>query len=128
MLATHSTQPRGSATLSWFARVIGLAASLLWVFTMIGHLLEEGFTPLDAEGTILGAFILIAVIGVAVGFFNEDTGGSIALVAGLALSVFAVMTAGRNHWLAVLVTGAPFAVAGILFLTSARMGREETTT
>lgn len=123
MLATHPTQPRGRATISWTARVIGLAASLLWVFTMIGHLVEEGFAPLEAEGLMLGSFILIAMTGVFTAFFNEDTGGSIALVAGIALSVFAALSAGRNHWLAILVTGAPFVVSGALFLISARMAR-----
>lgn len=123
VLVTHPTHPRGRATISWTARVIGLTASLMWVTMLGAHLFEEGFQPLEAEGIILGAFIVIAVIGVATAFFNEDTGGSITLVAGVALTIFAVVTAGRNHWLAVMVSGAPFMAAGILFLVSARMQR-----
>lgn len=127
MLATHPTQPRGQATISWTARVIGLTASLMWLTMLGAHLFEEGIMPLEAEGMTLGALILIAVAGVVTAFFKEDTGGSITLVAGIALSIFALVTAGRNHWLAVMVSGAPFAAAGILFLTSARMSRDSNT-
>lgn len=127
MLATQPIPPRGQATIKWMARLIGLTASLMWL-TMIGaDLVVEGILPLEPEGIILGVLILAAVSGVATAFINDDVGGSITLVSGIALSVFALVTAGRNHWLAVLVSGAPFMVAGALFLIGAHMSRDSYT-
>lgn len=37
---------------------------------------------------------------------------------GAALCVFAYLSAGRNPWVAVLVSGAPFLVSGALLLVS----------
>lgn len=111
---THSRLVRSSA------RIIGATASVGWLFILISSLVVEGWSTLEGEGVVLGALILLAIIGVAVAFAAENSGGSIAFVAGLALSVFAVITAGRNHWLAVLVSGAPFVVSGALFIIDAR--------
>lgn len=115
MLASHPSRT-GHPGVIWAARIIGLAAALMWTFTLTASAIDEGVEGIQGEGAVLAGLILIAVVGVVVAFFNEQVGGSAALIAGIALSVFAAVTAGRNHWLAVLVSGVPFAVSGALFL------------
>ncbi len=107
------------------ARIVGTTASIWWVFILVASLIAEGFDSIEAEGTVLVALIFFAVIGVAIGFTREDIGGVIALLAGVALGVFAVITAGRNHWLAVLVSGGPFILTGVLFLLSAHRNAQQ---
>ena len=122
MLAHHTVQENRTTDrfIRWTARIIGLTASLMWLFILIASLIEEGFGAMVTEGMMLGALVGIAVIGVVVGISNEETGGAIALPAGIALAVFAAVTAGRNHWLAILVSGGPFMISGTLFMLSAR--------
>jgi hypothetical protein len=96
----------------------------MWTFTLTASAIDEGIEGIRGEGGVLAGLILIAVAGVVIAFFNEQMGGWVALLAGIALTVFALVTAGRNHWLAVLVAGAPFFVSGVLFLIGARMQRE----
>ena len=50
--------------------------------------------------------------------------GSAGKSPGSAFSVFALATAGHNHWLAALVSGGPFIFAGAMFVLAARL--EET--
>jgi len=122
MLAHHTVHENRTTDrfIRWTARIIGLTASLIWLFILIASLIEEGFGAMVTEGMMLGALVGIAVIGVVVGISNEETGGAIALPAGIALAVFAAVTAGRNHWLAILVSGGPFMISGTLFMLSAR--------
>jgi hypothetical protein len=122
MLAHHTVHETRTTDrfIRWTARIIGLTASLMWLFILIASLIEEGFGAIETEGMVLGALVGVAVIGVVVGISNEETGGAIALVAGIALAVFAAVTAGRNHWLAILVSGVPFMISGTLFMLSAR--------
>jgi hypothetical protein len=107
------------------ARIVGTLTALSWVFILVASLIAEGFDSIEAEGMVLVALILFAVIGVAIGFTREDTGGVIVLAAGVALAVFAVIAAGRNHWLAVLVSGGPFILTGALFLISAHRNAQQ---
>jgi len=51
---------------------------------------------------------------------DERLGGMVVVAGALALSVFAYVTAGHNKALAVLVSGIPFLVSGVLFLASWR--------
>jgi len=123
MLASHSNH-FGHPGVIWAGRIIGLAAALMWTFTLTATAIDEGIDGIRGEGAVLAGLMLIAITGVVIAFFNEQIGGSVALVAGIALTVFALVTAGRNHWLAVLVSGAPFLISGVLFLIGARMQRD----
>jgi hypothetical protein len=127
MLTASPVRTERSKSSAWgvAARIVGTTASIWWIFVLVVTALTEGLDTIEAEGMVLGALILFAVIGVAIGFAREDTGGVIALVAGVALAVFAVITAGRNHWLAVLVSGGPFILTGVLFLLSAHRNAQQ---
>lgn len=123
VLLTSHPNRTGHPGVIWAARIIGLAATLMWTFVLVASAIDEGIDGFQGEGAILAGLILIAVTGVLTAFFNEEFGGTFTLVAGIALSVFAVVSAGRNHWLAVIVSGVPFVVAGVLFLIGARIQR-----
>ena len=78
--------------------MLGTCAGVWWLLSGVAHVIWER-EPWTVEKALLSVRV-------------------IANVAGAALCVFATMTAGRNKGLAVLVSGAPFTVAGVLLLAS----------
>jgi lipoprotein signal peptidase len=109
------------------ARIIGVLAVAMWIMIFVGGLIAENPQPLTTESYVLIALSTCAAVGVAWAFVAERTGGLITLVVGVAFAVFALMTAGRNAWIAVLFSGGPFILAGALFLGSWYRRRPETT-
>ena len=105
--------------LRWIARGLGTLAGAWWLLSGIAHAIW-GREPLTVEGALLGALIVANVAGVALAWWRAPVGGVVLALAGAALCVFAYLTAGHNKGFAVLVSGAPFTVAGVLLLVSAR--------
>ena len=58
----------------------------------------------------------MASMGVVIAWRREAIGGAIAVIAGVALCIFAYVTAGAREGLAMAVSGGPFLLAGVLFL------------
>ena len=109
---------RGAGWLRGTARALGLAQSTLWSFLVVAGgiaSLVDGDEEFTWESGALLALVLAAVAGVAVSFRNELMGGRIVIVAGAGLCVFALISAGHNHLLAMMVSGVPFLVTGGLF-------------
>ena len=99
------------------ARIIGVTAAAPWILLgVLGAFGDDHTEDAVLESVLLAAFVLIAAGGVGIALRNESIGGIVTLGAGISLAVFAAVTAGRNQWLAVLVSGVPFIVAGSLFL------------
>jgi hypothetical protein len=74
----------------------------------------------------MAILVLGTTIGILVAWKIERIGGLITLLFGIAHSIFALFASGHNHVLAMLISGGPFIVVGILFLaTSARSTRFE---
>jgi hypothetical protein len=121
----HQTGGSGRELARAFARGVGVAVSALWASMIVTSIVVEGLQSIEVEGIVLTGLVLIGVAGVAVAFRKEVVGGYVALGAGLALAVLAAFTAGRDHLLAVLVSGFPFVVTGCLFLWSAWATREQ---
>jgi len=111
-----------SATIShrirWAARGLGTLAGAVWLLAIIGSAVVEPPDARATEGVVLAILVVMAVGGVVLAWFRGRLGGLVLLGAGLALAVFACLTAGRNHVVAVAVSGLPFVLAGVMFLVS----------
>lgn len=106
---------------SWMrlaARVVGTLAVAIWIMIFVGGLLAENPEPVTIESYVIIALSACGAVGVAWAFLSERIGGIITLAVGVAFSIFALVTAGRNAWIAVLFAGGPFLLAGLLFLGS----------
>ena len=106
-------------------RVLGTALSAIWLLILLAGLIagdDEVTVDDDAaiQGAVLTALGLGAIAGFVLSFRWNRPGGLLTLVAGCLLCVFAVITAGRNHWLAVLVSGVPWLVVASLILLAER--------
>ena len=103
--------------LRWIARGSGTFAGAGWLLSGITHALWER-EPWTIEGALLAVLVVANLGGVALAWWRARIGGTVLVVAGAALCVFAYVTAGHNKGFAVLVSGAPFLLSGILLFAS----------
>ena len=107
------------------ARLWGTVAAAFWFLTILAHVLAEPITEIAGEGLVLGILITAITILTALAWRWEQEAGALLLFCGIALSLFALSTAGRNHIFAMLVSGAPFILSGCLFMASAWMNQTD---
>ena len=111
---------REGRILRFISRAIATGATLFWLFVLSASVFVEEAGGTSIEGWFLLGLIMAAAAGSVVMYLRQGTGSVVVLIAGVALAVFAVVTAGRNQLLAVLVSGFPFIVAGLLGLIADR--------
>jgi hypothetical protein len=106
----------------WSGRIIGGFGVLMWAFALIAQTFVEPIREsLDPEAIGLATLVVVNVAAFFVALRNERRGGIATLIVGSAFSVFALATAGHNHWLAALVSGGPFIFAGAMFVLASRL-------
>jgi hypothetical protein len=107
------------------ARTIGVLAATLWLLPLVGALLggDENSDGHIAEGIGVGVLAVANIVAVAIAWRRPALGGRLLLVTGALFCVFAFVTAGRNEWLAVAVSGGPFLLSGTLFFVASRERR-----
>ena len=100
----------------WIARGVGLIASIYWSVPIIGGLISDNKGDFSLEGFILVVLIFLIISGFILAWLEKRIGGSIMVIGSVALCIFAYLTAGHNKSLAVLSSGVPFLLSGVLFL------------
>ncbi len=113
-----NSSKRTAKKIRWAARVIGITAGAYWVIGLIVGSIAEFGTPVPIEGFILAGLITINAAGVIIAWWKEKIGGIIIVAAAASLCTFSYIEAGHNKILAMLFSGFPFLVSGILFLIS----------
>jgi succinate dehydrogenase hydrophobic anchor subunit len=110
-------------TLRWIARISGTLIVLFWLIVAFAYGTGEP-SELGAEDIMMAILVVGTTIGVLLAWKLERIGGVITLLFGIAHSIFAIFASGHNHAFAMLISGGPFIVIGILFLiVSARSTR-----
>jgi len=113
--------PQEDRLLVWtrrIARLIGALASVYWVLTLVVSGLA-GSEPITLLGVLLAGLVAVNVFGLFLAWRRAKPGITVLLVGAVSLSGFAYVTAGHNEWIAVLMTGGPFLLSGILFWCAA---------
>jgi hypothetical protein len=126
MTETNPREKRAFWIMCWIARILALVAGAFWllimVVTVVAELISGGISP-SGEGEILAGLVILAFASVLVAWRKETLGGALTLLAGVALGSFSYITAGHNKVGIMLFTGAPFAIAGVLFLICGRKAK-----
>ncbi len=111
------------------ARIIASATVFFLIVFLVGsaveELIAEGAGGISVEGITLVLIGLVAVAGCIIAFKRERLGGIILMLASLSFGIHIALVAGRNHFLAWLVVGFPYLLAGALFLYVWRLTRKE---
>ena len=98
----------------WLARGIGLTVAGFWLLIGFLHAIGDS-EPWTWESTVIALLVSASVLGVPIGWRKEAIGGIILVTVATAFGAFAWGTAGHNEGFAVLISGGPFLVIGILF-------------
>jgi len=106
--------------LRWIARLAGVLMTASWVFSGIASAAVGPHEPWTIESTMMVIFIVTLTAGVILGWWRAGVGSTILLVCGVAFCIFAYFSAGHHKGFAMLVSGVPVLVCGLLFLASWR--------
>jgi hypothetical protein len=109
------------------ARIIGLiiisviAGGLL--FITVGGIFEGAPISTDDETFGMAVLSLLTIISVITAWVKVRIGVWLVLGVGVLFTIFALVTAGSNHLLAVMSVGGPLMIGGMLIFFSVREKR-----
>jgi hypothetical protein len=113
---------RRTRWIRWIARGLGTLLAGFWLF--IGILLAAlGSEPWTPESAVMATLIVASALAVLVAWWREGIGAILVIFAGVAHCVFAYLASGHNTLFAMLISGVPFVLVGILFLSSWHRGK-----
>lgn len=115
---------RTTAIIRWAARAIGTIVVLFWLLIAVGYGITEP-SQMTLDDMIMVVLVAGTTLGLTLSWINEKTGGIITLLFGLAHSTYALVEAGHNQGLAMLISGGPFILVGILFLIAFRRSSKQ---
>lgn len=95
--------------------IISMVAAVL-LFIMLGSLFEGGPLSFGFESLGMAILSLLTVISVVLAWVKQNTGVWFVLIAGILFTIFALVTAGSHHLLAVMMAGGPLIIGGLLIL------------
>ena len=113
---------RSTRWMRWIACGTGSFIAASWWFVGIADALYEP-EPWTLESAIMAGFVITSGLGVLIAWRREGIGGAILVIYAVMFSTVAYFSAGRNKGLAMLVSGGPFLLVGILFLATWRRSR-----
>ena len=126
---SESKRHRLARRMKWAARIIGLVMGGLFLVILIGEsageFLDESREAVETAGILLGVLAGLALLGTIVSWWRLRLAGILLAVASIGLGIHVAVYAGRNHFLAWLMIGLPYLVAGVLFLISSRLSRQD---
>jgi len=106
----------------WFVGGLGV---LMWTFALVAQTFVEPIEDnVTAEAVGLAVLVVINVVAFFAAVRYERRAAIVCIAAGLAFCVFAIATAGHNHWLAAAVSGGPFVYAGAMFRLAEHLDEE----
>lgn len=112
---------RGLAVgLRWLARAIGSLAAAFWLFILLDIAacdMLAGFAWMAWERALLLGLTAASLASVVTAWRNDRWGGLALSIWGSVFSLIAYLTSSRPHQaFSILVSGAPFLLAGLLLL------------
>jgi succinate-acetate transporter protein len=97
------------------ARFIGLSFGSLWIFIIVFQAITEG-KPQTIESVLLFVLIIANLSAVIISLKSVKVGGLLLSIFALLFCLFSFLAVGHNKLLAVLVSGVPFLISGIMLL------------
>jgi hypothetical protein len=104
--------------------IISLVGAI-YLFIMVGSLFEGEKITIDFEGLGIVILSLLTIVSAVWVWVKPRTGAWVALVVGVLFSIFGLVTAGQNRWMAVVAAGGPVVLGSILALIGIRSTPEE---
>ncbi len=118
----RNTDDQLARRICWIARGAGLLITTLWLVMVIGYAVD-GSEPWTWESIVIMVLIVASTLGFITAWWREWIGGVVLVICAIAHSTFACFAAGHNHAFAMIISGGPYLLIGILFLWSWRKSR-----
>jgi len=93
----------------------------IYLFIIVASLFEGEPISFDPESLGIVFLSILTIISAVMVWVKVDVGVWMVLAAGVLFSIFALITAGRNHWMAVMAAGGPLIIGGALVLLGTKM-------
>jgi hypothetical protein len=102
------------------ARIIGLIivslVAALYLFIIVGSLFEGEPLSTDFESLGMAILSILTIVSAVLAWVKIRLGVWFVLTAGILFTIFALLTAGQNHLLAVMAAGGPLLISALLIL------------
>jgi hypothetical protein len=109
-------------------RVLGLViasfVAAVYLFIIIAGLFDPEPLSLGIEGIGIVVLTLLTTAGVIVAWFRPKLGVWLILGVGVVFTIFGLVTAGQNKWMAVVAAGGPLILGGLLLLWGLRLEQD----
>lgn len=110
-------------------RIIGMIAAGFFLVFLVGEAVGESFSEgegiIEAAGILIAALSAVALVACLISWWRERLAGILLVLVSIALGIHIAIYAGHNHFLAWLMVGFPYLVAGGLILGSLWIERKE---
>ena len=114
--------------MSKIPRVLGLIIAsfiaAVYLFIIIAGLFDPEPASLGIEGIGIVVLTLLTTASVIVGWMKPGLGVWLILGVGVIFTIFGLVTAGQNKWMAVVAAGGPLLLGGLLMLWGLGLERE----
>lgn len=104
--------------------VIASFVAAVYLFIMIAGLFDPEPLSLTNEGIGIIVLTLLTAASVIVAWFRPKLGVWLILGVGVVFTIFGLVTAGQNKWMAVVAAGGPLILGGLLLLWGLRLERD----
>ncbi len=101
--------------------IIVTMIAALYLFIIVASLFEGEPISFDFEPLGMAFLSILTIISAVMVWVKVDIGVWMVLTAGVLLTIFALITAGRNHWMAVMSSGGPLIIGGVLILLGTKL-------
>ena len=103
--------------LRWIGRGLGFVVVAWWLLVAVGTAVT-GKEPWTYESTIITVLLVALMASFAIAWWREGLGGALLTAFAVAFSIFGYFSAGYNRGLAMLISGGPFLISGVLLLVA----------
>jgi hypothetical protein len=94
--------------------------AVFYLFIIIGSLFEGEKLSVEFESIGIAILSILTVVSAVWIWIKPRAGAWFALIVGILFSIFGVITAGQNRWMAILAAGGPVTVGSLLVLIGLR--------
>jgi len=109
-------------------RILGLViasmVAAIYLFIIIGGLFDPEPFSMSIESWGIVGLTLLTTASVIMALIKARTGVWMVLVVGVLFTIFGLVTAGNNRWMAVVAAGGPLLLGGLLMLWGLRLEKE----
>lgn len=105
----------------WTALIIGTLTTAFWMIILVDILLCDlvvGCVSVTWDMALLLFLVVASIASVTIAWRSESIGGPVLIFWGPAFTAIAYVTSRPHQAFSMLITGVPFLIAGILFMTS----------